>query len=235
LYNLNEALDNSLINKLVFSHAMNAWHMVDRGTAEKITVIIEIPAHSRNKYEIDKDSGLLKLDRVLHASVHYPADYGFVPQSLWEDGDPLDVVVLTRFPVPPMTIVDARPIGIIDMIDNGEGDSKVIAVPADDPLFKEITDIKQLEPHRLSEIVHFFETYKLLEKKKVEITGTRGAAEAREAVEKGFALYDAHFGGECPCGNCGDDEGCCGGQGECGCGHMHEGHEHAHEGHEHKH
>ena len=145
---------------------MNPVTDIPRGTVDKITVIVEIPANSRNKYEIDKDSGMLKLDRVLHASVHYPADYGFVPQSLWDDGDPLDVVLLTRFSVPAMTIVEARPIGIIDMIDNGEGDSKILAVPADDPLFKDITDVSQIEKSRVSEIVHFFETYKLLEKKK---------------------------------------------------------------------
>jgi inorganic pyrophosphatase len=172
---------------------MTIWHTIPRGTPQQFNAIIEIPAHSRNKYEIDKETGLLKLDRVLHASVTYPGDYGFVPQTLWEDGDPLDVIVLTRFPLPPMTLVTVRPIGIIDMIDNGEGDSKIIAVPIGDPLFKEYADIHDMDVHRLQEIIHFFETYKILEKKTVTVTSARGKDAAIAAIEKSFTLYDDEY------------------------------------------
>jgi inorganic pyrophosphatase len=161
-----------------------------RGTPERFLTIIEIPQNSRNKYEIDKETGLLKLDRVLHATVHYPADYGFVPQTHWDDGDPLDVLVLTRFPVPPLTIVECRAIGVVDMVDGGDSDAKIIAVPVDDVFYKHHDDIADIDQHEVTEIVHFFETYKLLERKKVEITGVRGKAAALETVRRAFALYD---------------------------------------------
>lgn len=165
-------------------------HSIRRGTPEEFAVIIEIPANSRNKYEIDKKTGLLRLDRVLHGSVHYPADYGFIPQTHWDDGDPLDVLVLTRFPVPSLTIVYCKPIGVVDMIDGGVSDAKIIAVPVGDVFYRKHEDISDLDEHEMTEIVHFFETYKLLENKKVEIKGVRGRDAALECIRKSFELYD---------------------------------------------
>src|SRR3954462_13841777 len=123
---------------------MNILHDIDPGTAEAINVIIEIPKGSMNKYEIDKKTGLIALDRVSHTAQQFPFDYGFVPQSLWHDGDPLDVVVLTTYPLFPGVLVKVRPVAVMGMNDSGEEDDKIIAVPIDDPRWNDVQDLKDL-------------------------------------------------------------------------------------------
>lgn len=169
---------------------MNLWHDIPRGSKEELNVVIEIPMHSRVKYELDKDTGLIKFDRVLYSPMHYPANYGFVPQTLWDDGDPLDVLVIGYEALVPGCLIEVRPIGVLDMIDGGEGDAKVLAVPTSDPRFKNTKDIGDIEPHLLEEIQHFFRVYKDLQKKKVEVGDWQGTSETFAVVEKSFKLYD---------------------------------------------
>jgi inorganic pyrophosphatase len=168
---------------------MNLWHDIPFGTPEKFTAVIEIPKLSRIKYELDKDTGLIKVDRVLYSPMHYPANYGFIPQTLWDDGDPIDVLVLSHEPFVPGCLVDARPIGTLAMNDSGEDDVKLLAVPADDPRFNGISDISHLEPHSLEEIQHFFRVYKDLQKKKVEVGEWEGPAKAIEQIKKSLETY----------------------------------------------
>jgi len=168
---------------------MNIWHDIPSGDKDALNVIVEIPTLSRVKYELDKATGLIKYDRVLYSPMHYPANYGFVPQTLWDDGDPLDVLVLGAEPLVPGCLVEVRPIGVLDMIDGGEGDAKVLAVPKADPRWKNTKDISDLEPHFLDEIKHFFTVYKDLQKKKVEVGEWRNAESAMKDVEKSIALY----------------------------------------------
>jgi inorganic pyrophosphatase len=168
---------------------MNLWHDIDPGTKDKITTIIEINKGSKNKYEIDKKTGLIALDRVLHTSQDYPFDYGFVPKTLWEDGDPLDVVVLTTYPLVPGVMVHVRPVAIMHMVDGGESDAKIIGVPVEDPRFEHVQDLADINKHTLREIEHFFLTYKNLQKKTVTIDGIEGKAVAEAAFEKGLKLY----------------------------------------------
>jgi len=172
---------------------MNLWHDIDPGESEKMTVVIEIPRGSNNKYEIDKASGLIKLDRVLYSAQTFPFDYGFVPKTLWDDNDALDVILLTTNPLFPGLLVEARPVGIMGMIDNGEQDDKVIAVPTNDPRWAHAKDIGDLNVHTVKEIEHFFATYKILQKKDVSVTGFSGAAEARAAFKRARKLYDDKF------------------------------------------
>jgi inorganic pyrophosphatase len=171
---------------------MNLLHDIDPGTKEEMNVIIEIPKDSHNKYEIDKKTGLIKLDRANYSSAAYPFDYGFVPQTLWDDGDALDVVVLTTYPLNVGVLVAARPVGIMSMVDSGEQDDKIIAVPSEDKRWDDVQDIADINPHTLKEIQHFFETYKELKGKGdvVTINGFKGKAEAEAAFEKGRKLYD---------------------------------------------
>ncbi|MFO0743966.1 MAG: inorganic diphosphatase [Candidatus Paceibacterota bacterium] len=154
-----------------------------------INVIIEIEKGSKNKYELDKNTGLIKLDRVMYTAQSYPFDYGFIPNTLWHDGDPLDVVLLTSYSIHPGVLVEARPIAYINMIDNNESDVKVIAVPENDPRFKNLKDIEDINPHTLDEINHFFETYKMLENKKVEIPSTHDKKETLEVIKKSIQLF----------------------------------------------
>lgn len=177
---------------------MNLWHEVSRGenTPEEFNVIIEIPKNSPNKYEIDKDTGLIKLDRANYSAAPYPFDYGFVPQTLWEDNDPLDVIVLTTFPLHPGILVNARPIAVIEMIDDGESDFKIIAVPVKDKRFEDVRDLNDINKHNIKEYVHFFETYKELnkgEKGTVQIPRISGKKEAVEAVLRSIELYKEKF------------------------------------------
>ncbi|MEX2033552.1 MAG: inorganic diphosphatase [Candidatus Colwellbacteria bacterium] len=150
-----------------------------------ISVLVEIPRGSRNKYEFDKETGRIKLDRVLHSSVTYPADYGFIPDSLSADGDPLDVLVITRFPTFPGCVVEARPIALIDMIDTKEGDEKIVAVPVGDPQFASWNELEDIPEALKNEINEFFKTYKNLEPGKfVEIQGWKGREAAEAMIEK---------------------------------------------------
>jgi inorganic pyrophosphatase len=150
---------------------------------EAIEVIIEIPRGSRNKYEYDHETGAIRLDRVLHSAVHYPADYGFVPNTLSKDGDPVDVLVLTLDPTFPGCHVPARPIGVLRMIDEKGEDEKILAVPVGDPRFDDIHDLSDLHGHWLREIENFFATYKLLEAKDTELLGWADAAAASNAID----------------------------------------------------
>ena len=154
-----------------------------------INVIIEIEKGSKNKYELDKNTGLIKLDRVMYTAQSYPFDYGFIPNTLWHDGDPLDVVLLTSYSIHPGVLVEARPVAYINMIDNNESDVKVLAVPENDPRFKNLKDIEDINPHTLDEINHFFETYKMLENKKVEIPSTHDKKETLEVIKKSIQLF----------------------------------------------
>lgn len=147
-----------------------------------MNVIVEINKGSKNKYEIDKETGLIALDRVMHTSQDYPFDYGFVPQSLWHDGDPLDVVLLTTYPLSPGILVRSRPVAIMHMTDGGEADEKVIAVPVEDPRFDDVRDLSDINKHTLKEIKHFFATYKKLQNKEVVV----GEIEGKDVAEKAF-------------------------------------------------
>jgi len=177
---------------------MNLWHDVSLGdnAPEEFNTIIEIPKGSNNKYEIDKTTGLIALDRANYSSAPYPFDYGFAPQTLWEDGDPLDVIVLTTFPLPPGILVRVRPIAIMEMIDDGESDYKIITVPVEDRRWEFAKDVSDINNHNLDEFKHFFETYKMLKGEPVEvkIAAIKGKKEAIEAVEKSVKLYQEKFG-----------------------------------------
>lgn len=174
---------------------MNLLHDVTPGkkAPEEINVIVEINKGSKNKYELDKETGLIMLDRVMYTSQDYPFDYGFVPQTHWHDGDPLDVVLLTTHPLVPGLLLTARPVGVLDMIDDGESDAKIIAVPVKDPRWKEINDLSDVNPHTIEEIKHFFETYKQIQKKTVTIPTIRDAKAAKEVITEGIALYKTEF------------------------------------------
>lgn len=169
---------------------MNLLHDIAPGTKDEMNVIIEIPNGSQNKYEIDKETGLIALDRVLHTAQRYPFDYGFVPQTLWDDGDALDVVLLTTQPLLPGILVRARPIGILPMIDSGDKDEKVLAVPASDPRFADIKDLGDVNPHTLKEISHFFLTYKQLQNKEVTHGAWEGKESAQAAFDRACAMYN---------------------------------------------
>lgn len=177
---------------------MNLWHDVPLGDniPNEINVIIEIPKGSNNKYEIDKATGLIKLDRANYSSAAYPFDYGFAPQTLWEDGDALDVIVLTTYPLNVGILVTVRPVAVMEMIDAGESDYKVIAVPVDDKRWDDVNDLPDINTHSLKEFQHFFETYKELKGKPapVEIRGIKGKDEAFAAVTKSIELYQKKFG-----------------------------------------
>ena len=161
---------------------------------EVVNAIIEIPKGSKVKYEMDKETGMIRLDRFLFSAMHYPGDYGFIPQTHWDDGDPLDIIILTGEPVYPGTLVTAKVIGVLHMTDQGESDDKIIAVYEKDPRYKKINSITDLQPHFLEEIKHFFETYKELEQKEVKVLSIKGKEDAHKALKKGVELYRKKFG-----------------------------------------
>lgn len=173
---------------------MNLWHDIPPGTADEVNVIIEIPKFSKNKYEIDKETGLIALDRVMHSAQDYPYDYGFVPQTLWDDGDALDVIVLTTHPLLSGILVPVRFVAIMNMTDDGDSDAKVIAVPKKDPRWDTVKDLEDINPHTLKEIEHFFATYKKVQNKEVSVHGFENAAAAKEAFEKAREMYRTKFG-----------------------------------------
>src|SRR6187401_2446342 len=171
---------------------MHPWHDTyrdDKSIATDFPVIIEIPKGSKNKYELDKETGLLKLDRVLYSSVHYPADYGFIPRTYCDDGDPLDALVLSQEPVYPLTLVEARAIGVMRMRDEKGIDDKIVAVSVHDPAYHHITDKQQLPIHVLRELKRFFEDYKALENKQVVVEDMLGPAEAVTVITEALELY----------------------------------------------
>lgn len=170
---------------------MNLLHDIPAGSAEEMNVIIEVSKGSSNKYEIDKETGIIKLDRANYSSAAFPTEYGFVPQTLWDDGDALDVVLLATFPIPSGVLVKARPVALMEMIDTGENDFKLIAVPVKDKRWEDVQDLADLNRHTLKEIQHFFETYKQLKggEAVVTIEGFKGKAEAVAAFERSRELY----------------------------------------------
>lgn len=159
---------------------------------EIFNAVVEIPKDSQNKYEIDKKTGMVYLDRVLYSPMHYPADYGFIPETKSEDGDSADVMILGNDPLFPGCVVRVRPIGLLKMVDGGEQDNKILGVQADNPRFdsvKDISDIEKSHPHHLKEIAHFFQTYKELQSKKVEIIGWDNAEAAKKEIAKTRKMY----------------------------------------------
>lgn len=156
-----------------------------------VDAIVEIPKGSRNKYELDEATGRLRLDRVLYSPLHYPADYGLIPGTLAEDGDHLDVLIVTYDATFPGCVVPVRPVGVLDMRDEKGRDQKILAVPEGDPRFREIADLGHLAPHFLAEIRHFFQVYKTLEEKSTEIIGWSGAAEAEQTIRAARARFAA--------------------------------------------
>jgi inorganic pyrophosphatase len=172
---------------------MNLWHDISAGEADNINVIVEINKGSKNKYEIDKKTGLIALDRVAETSQDFPFDYGFVPQSLWHDNDPLDVIILTTYPLVPGLLVRVRPVAVMNMIDDGEGDDKLIAVPIEDPRWIQVEDIGDINPHTLKEMEHFYSTYKKIKGKHVEVTGFKDKGEAVKIFNEGLELYNQKY------------------------------------------
>ena len=171
---------------------MHPWHdtyLDDTTVSTDFPVIIEIPKGSKNKYELDKETGLLRLDRVLYSAVYYPADYGFIPRTFCDDGDPLDVLVLGQEPVYPLTIVEARAIGVMRMRDEKGIDDKIVAVSVRDPSYAEYTDQSQLPPHLLRQVQRFFADYKVLEHKQVMIEDMLGANDALVIITDALELY----------------------------------------------
>ncbi len=177
---------------------MNIWHDIEEGRIKpgNFEALIEIPRGSKAKYELDKATGLLRLDRVLYTSTVYPANYGFIPRTYADDGDPLDVLVLTNETIFPMTLVNCYPIGVIKMIDGGALDEKIIAIPFKDPNYNDYYDIHELPKHVFDEMMHFFEVYKTLEHKKTTVREIAHRDEAVEIIQKCIDRYKEKFGKE---------------------------------------
>lgn len=175
---------------------MNIWHDINpnRIKPEKFVSYIEIQSGCKNKYELDKETGLLKLDRILYTATHYPANYGFIPLTYGEDNDPLDVLVVSSEPIIPMTLVECRPIGVIKMNDQGSNDEKIVAVCLSDPFYSEVTSINDLPQHILIEFKHFFEVYKTLEHKITTVTEIDDEQEAKRIIQESIERYLIKFG-----------------------------------------
>lgn len=176
--------------------SLHPWHDIPTGPSvpDVVTAVVEIPRHERNKYELDKELGLLRLDRVLHSAVHYPGDYGFIPRTLGDDDDPLDILLIMTAPVFPGCLVEVRPVGIFHLVDRGANDEKIIAVPTHDPFTDEIRDITDIRSHALKEIEHFFEVYKDLEGVQVRSRGFDNAKAAKKAIADAVVNYRKVFG-----------------------------------------
>ena len=173
----------------------NIWHDISpkRITPEDFVCVIEIPMGSKNKYELDKETGLLSLDRILYTSTHYPANYGFIPRTFGDDQDPLDVLLLCSQSIEPMTLVRAYPIGMISMIDNGRNDEKIIAIPFSDPTYNHYTSIDQLPAHVFDEMRHFFTVYKNLENKDTAVKEVCGRDDAIAVIKSAIDSYVENF------------------------------------------
>jgi len=174
---------------------MHPWHDIEisGNIAEQLPVVIEVPKDSKVKYELDKATGLIRVDRVLFSSVRYPANYGFIPRTYCDDKDPLDILVLGQVSVVPLSLMRAKPIGVMKMIDQGEEDDKIIAVHADDPEYTHYTSMDELPPHRLMEVRRFFEDYKALENKTVVVEKFQDRQEALEVIQAALSLYAKTF------------------------------------------
>lgn len=177
---------------------MNIWHDIapEWITPENFTAVIEIPAGSKKKYELDKHTGLMRLDRILHTSTHYPANYGFIPRTYADDGDPLDVLVMCTEPLDPLVIVQCYPVGVVRMVDGGQSDDKIIAVVQHDPTWNFYRDYDNLPPHIGNEIVHFFEVYKELEGRRAAISEVYGRETAVDIIVECMERYEVHFCGK---------------------------------------
>lgn len=174
---------------------INLWHHLPSGPQipNSVYCIVEIPKGSRNKYEYSKKAGIIKLDRVLYSPMHYPSDYGLIPQTYAEDGDPLDIMVMVNEPTFAGCVIEARPIAIFNMIDRGDSDEKILAVPSTDPIFDDYHDITDVPKHFLNEIAHFFQTYKQLQNIQVTPKGWEGADAAKNAVLRAIQRYKEMF------------------------------------------
>ena len=175
---------------------MNIWHDINpnRISRSSYAAVIEISKGSKMKYELDKETGLLRLDRVLYTSTHYPANYGFIPRTYAKDNDPLDVLVLCSGKIQPMSIVECYPIGVISMLDNDAPDDKIISIPFNDPTYNTYKDISQLPQHVFDEMKHFFSVYKTLESKETAIDEVKGVLEAVSIIEEAINAYEEKFG-----------------------------------------
>ena len=180
---------------MVTTNVLHPWHSVSYGdeAPRVVNAVIEIPQGSRAKYEIDKPSGLLKLDRVIYSSFYYPANYGFIPRTYGDDKDPLDILVLSLISITPMCLVEAKVIGVMQMMDGGEADDKIIAVAAHDPSINYYNNIEELPRHFFDEMRHFFEEYKTLENKSVKVEEFGDKAKALDIVRAAMELYKKTF------------------------------------------
>lgn len=174
---------------------MNIWHNINEKRIQKndFIAVIEITKGGKNKYELDKETGMLKLDRVLYTATHYPANYGFIPKTYASDNDPLDVLVLCEENIAPLTLVECYPIGVLTMIDSEQRDEKIIAVAKKDPFLNMYKDVEELPKHISSEIKHFFEVYKQLENKQTVVEEVKGRREAEEIIQKSIENYKNKF------------------------------------------
>lgn len=174
---------------------MNIWHNINEKRIQKndFIAVIEITKGGKNKYELDKETGMLKLDRVLYTATHYPANYGFIPKTYASDNDPLDVLVLCEENIAPLTLVECYPIGVLTMIDSEQRDEKIIAVAKKDPFLNMYKDVEELPKHISSEIKHFFEVYKQLENKQTVVEEVKGRKEAEEIIQKSIENYKNKF------------------------------------------
>lgn len=172
---------------------MNIWHDMapERINPDNFYAVVEIQKGSKTKYELDKETGMLVLDRILSTSTHYPANYGFIPLTLGDDDDPLDVLILCSEPIAPMTLVRCYPIGVFTMIDNGRKDSKIIAIPFSDPSYNGYTDVSDLPKHTFIEMTHFFSVYKELEEVETEVADVKGRASAIQTIQREIEHYRA--------------------------------------------
>lgn len=175
---------------------MNIWHNINPAliTPDDFSALIEIPMGSKCKYELDKETGLIRLDRVLYTSTHYPQNYGFIPRTYADDGDPLDVLVIMSSPVYPMTLIRSYPIGVMRMIDGGALDDKIIAVPFSDPTYRGVSSLDDLPAHIFDEIVHFFSVYKQLEGKTTAVDSLLGTDDAKRIISGAIDLYLQKYG-----------------------------------------
>ncbi len=174
---------------------MNIWHDIDesRVTESRFYAVIEISKGSKSKYELDKETGILRLDRILYTSTHYPANYGFIPRTYADDNDPLDVLVLCSETIHPMSLVECYPIGVITMTDSGEADEKIIAIPFNDPSYNMYKNISDLPPHIFNEMAHFFSVYKALENKETAVDKVDEKSVAMQIIKKSINRYNEIF------------------------------------------